>query len=147
MGYNFSLRCIRCLHHYVYPLRGNQDPAPVLLFLDGSSLVFVSPSFPDQQLSELAPWNSGKSMVAELVPYSKNKKCGTEKGFCAQEPPRALLSYKYTLVTYSPWQLLGTQKIFPDKHIDLFSTLLSTLETQQGIWLCNWSLFATLHLT
>ena len=28
--YNFSLRCIRCLYYYMYPLRGNQDPAPRL---------------------------------------------------------------------------------------------------------------------
>jgi len=27
---HFCLRCIRCLHHYVHPLRENQDPAPRL---------------------------------------------------------------------------------------------------------------------
>ena len=47
---------------------------PVLFFLDYSSLVFSSPSFPDQQLSEPAPWNSGKAMGAELSPYPENKK-------------------------------------------------------------------------
>ena len=65
----------------------------VLLFLDCSSLVFASPPFPDQHLSELVPRNSGKSMEAEWDPVRKNKKWGTQKGFCAQEPHRALPGY------------------------------------------------------
>ena len=68
-------------------------PKAALLFLDSSSLVSASPPFPDQQLSEPAPWNSGKAMEAEWGPFPKNKKWGTQKGFCAQEPHRALLGY------------------------------------------------------
>ena len=39
-------------------------PKAVLL-LDGSSVVFASSSFPDQQLSQPAPGISGKVVVAE----------------------------------------------------------------------------------
>ena len=62
-----------CLHH----LRENQDPVPrlyYLLFLDYSYLVFVSPSFPDQWLSEPAPWNSEKVMETEWGAFPENKK-------------------------------------------------------------------------
>ena len=64
-------------------------PKDVLLFLDYSPLVFAFPSFPDKQLSEPAPWKSGKAMEAEWGPFPKNKKKGTQRGFCAQEPLRA----------------------------------------------------------
>ena len=70
-------------------------PKAVLSFLDCSSPVFASPSFPDQQLSEPAPWNSGKATEAEWGPFPKNKNWGTQKGFCAQEPHKALLGYTF----------------------------------------------------
>ena len=41
------------------------SPKAALLFLDFSSLVTVSPPFPNQQLFEPALWNSGKIMEAE----------------------------------------------------------------------------------
>ena len=69
-------------------------PKTVLLFLDCSSLGFASLSFLDQQLSEPAPRNSGKAVEAEGGLFPKNKKWGTHKGFCAQDPHRALLGYK-----------------------------------------------------
>lgn len=58
-------------------------PKPVLLFLDYlfSSLVFASPLFPDQQLSEPVPWNSGKAMEAEWGPFPKNRNGGHGKVF------------------------------------------------------------------
>ena len=65
----------------------------VLLFLDCSSLLFASPPFSDQQLSENPPWNSGKAVEAEGGLFPENKRCGIQKGFFAQEPHRALLSY------------------------------------------------------
>ena len=71
-------------------------PKSILLFLDCSSLVFAFPSFPDQQLFEPDPWNSGKAMKAEVSPFPKNRKWGIQKGFCAQEPLRALLYYSCT---------------------------------------------------
>ena len=40
-------------------------PKAALLFLDFSSLVSASPPFPDEQLFELALWNSGKVKEAE----------------------------------------------------------------------------------
>ena len=46
----------------------------------------ASPPFPDQQLSEPAPWDSGKVVEAERGPSPKNKKWGPQKGFCAQDP-------------------------------------------------------------
>ena len=59
-------------------------PKPALLFLDGSSLVSASPPFPDQQLSEPALWNLGKTLKAEA--YSlKTRNEGHSKA-CAQEP-------------------------------------------------------------
>ena len=73
-------------------------PKAVLLFLDCSSLVFASPSFPDQQLSEPVPRNSGKVMVAERGPFPKNKKWGTQKSVCAHEPHRAMSGFYMTLV-------------------------------------------------
>ena len=68
-------------------------PKAVLLFLGCSFLVSVSSSFPDQQLSEPVPWNSGKVMEAEWGLILKKKKWGTQKGFCAQEPHRAMTSF------------------------------------------------------
>ena len=63
--------------HHVYPLRGNQDPAPRLhyCYLTALPLSFHS------LISMLEPtlWNSGK---------------GTQKGFCAQEPHRVLLGFR-----------------------------------------------------
>ena len=58
----------------------------VLLSLDCSSLVFVSHSFPNKQLSEPASWNVGKTMEYERVTFPKNKEWGTQKGFCVQGP-------------------------------------------------------------
>ena len=46
----------------VCPLRGNKDPAPRL---DSSSVVFASPFFPDQQLSEPVPGRAQKATEAE----------------------------------------------------------------------------------
>ena len=68
-------------------------PKSVLLLLDCLSLVFPSPPFPDLQLSEPVLRNSGKVMEAEWGPFPKNKKWGTQKGFCAQEHPWALLGF------------------------------------------------------
>ena len=68
-------------------------PKAVLLLLDYSSLVFSSPTVPDQQLSELASWNSGKAMEDEWGPFPKIKQSGTQKGFHAQQPNRALVGY------------------------------------------------------
>ena len=69
-------------------------PEAVLLFLDGSSLVSASPPLPGQHLSAPAPRNSGKVTEAEGGPFPKYEKWGTQKGFCAQEPRRALLGYR-----------------------------------------------------
>ena len=77
-------------------------PKAVLLCLDGSSLVSTSPPFPDQPLSEPAPWISGKAMEAEWAPCPKSKKWGTQKGLCAQEPHRALLGSK----TKNKWDVM-----------------------------------------
>ena len=57
-------------------------PKTALLLLNGSSLFFASHSFPDQQLSKPAPWNSGKAMV--VVP--KTKKWGMLKAFVPRSP-------------------------------------------------------------
>ena len=73
-------------------------PCPkAVLLLDCSSLVFASPSFLDQQPSEPAPRKSGKVLEAERGPFPKNKKWGAQRGFCAQEPHKAMLSYKILL--------------------------------------------------
>ena len=71
-------------------------PKAVLGLLDFSSLVFASLPFPSQQLSELVPWKSVKTMDAEWGPFPKIKKCGTQKGFCSQKPRRAVFSYSST---------------------------------------------------
>ena len=63
-------------------------PKAVLLFLDCSSLVSTSPLLPHPQLSEPVPGNSGEVMEAEGGPFPKNKKWGTQKGFCDQKPHR-----------------------------------------------------------
>ena len=55
--------------------------------------VFVLPSFPDQQLPDSVSMNLGKVMETEWGPFPKNKKWGAQKGFCAEEPHRALLGY------------------------------------------------------
>ena len=57
----------------MYPLRGNQDPAPRLYYC-----CLTVPPFPDQQPSEPVPRNSGKVMVSERGPFPKNKKLGTQ---------------------------------------------------------------------
>ena len=77
------------------PWRGESGSClkAALLFLDCSSLVSLSPSFPDQQLSEPASWNSGEVMESEWGPFPKNKKWETQEGSCAQEPHKTLLSY------------------------------------------------------
>ena len=49
-------------------------------------------------------------MEAEGGPFPKNKKLGTQKGFCAQEPHRVLLSYNGWLCLF---QLVGSLE-FPD---------------------------------
>lgn len=51
------------------------------------------------------------------------------------------LCSQHTVVTHCPWLLLCTQEAFPDKHIDLFSTLPSPY-TRQGICLFYLSLIA-----
>ena len=72
-------------------------PKTVLLFLNCFSLVFAFSSFPDQQLSEPVPRNSGKVLVAERGPFPKNEKRGTQKCFYAQEPYRAVLDFRLNL--------------------------------------------------
>ena len=37
-------------------------------------------------------------MEVERGPFPKNKKWGTQKGFCAQEPHRALSGYKVNVI-------------------------------------------------
>ena len=49
-------------------------PKAALLSLGCSSLVFASPPFPDQQLFELALWNSGKVMEAKAYLFPTHKK-------------------------------------------------------------------------
>ena len=73
-------------------------PEAVLLFLDYSSLVSASPPLPGQHLSAPAPWNSGKVVEAEGGPFPKNKKWGTLEGLCAQDPHRALLSFRWKVL-------------------------------------------------
>ena len=68
-------------------------PKSVLLLLDCYSLVSASPPFPDQQLSKPV-LHSGKAMVAEGRPFPKNKKWGTQKGSCSQEPHRAVSGFR-----------------------------------------------------
>ena len=45
-------------------------------------------------------------MEAEGGPFPKNKKWGIQKGFCAQEPHRAVFGFKTT--TYSSFLLFPT---------------------------------------
>ena len=49
--------------------------------VDCFSLVFASASFPDQQLSELAPRNSGKAMKVEEGSFPKRGNGGHRKAF------------------------------------------------------------------
>ena len=48
--------------------------------------VFASSSFPDQQLSELVPCNSGKAMVAEWGPFPKTRIGGHRKALVPRNP-------------------------------------------------------------
>lgn len=61
---------------------------PVLLFLDYSSLVFASPTLPEQQLSEPTTWNSGKAMKAERGPFPKKKEMGDTERLVPRGPTR-----------------------------------------------------------
>ena len=61
-------------------------PKAVLLFLDYSSLGFASPSFPDQQLSEPAPWNSGKTMELNEAHFLKARNGGHRNAFVPRTP-------------------------------------------------------------
>ena len=74
-------------------------PKAVVLFLDWSSLVFPPSSFHHQQLSGPVPRNSGNVMVAEWGPFPKNKKWGTQKGSCAQDPHRAVPGFRCKFCT------------------------------------------------
>ena len=67
------------------------------LFLDSSSLVFASPSFPDQQLFEPALWNSGKVIEAEV--YSLKTRHGRTERLVCPGAHRARLSF--TMRSYS----------------------------------------------
>ena len=103
-------------------------PKAVLLFLDCSFLIFLSPSFPDQKLN-LPIWNSGKTMEAERGPIPKSKKWGTQKSFCAQEPHRALLGFIRTLSTLNccfltvfPWFLHSFTSLISKYLNPLFGT-------------------------
>ena len=60
-------------------------------FLECSSLVSVSPPFPNSQLFESALWNPGKVMEAGVCFLQIRN--GGQKGFCAQEPHRVLLGF------------------------------------------------------
>ena len=60
-------------------------PKAPLLFLDCSSLVSVSPPFPDEQLFELALWNSGTVMEAEA--YSLKARNGGHRKACVSRSP------------------------------------------------------------
>ena len=73
--------------------RGEPGPCPrAVLLLDCFSLVSASPPFPDQQLTEPTPWNSGTATEAVWGPFPKNEKWGTQTALYAQESHRALLS-------------------------------------------------------
>ena len=61
------------------------------LFLDSSSLVFASPSFPDRQLFEPALWNSGKVMEAEWGPFPKKRNGRHRKTFVPRSPTEPCL--------------------------------------------------------
>ena len=61
-------------------------PKAVLLFLDCFSLVSASPSFPDQQLSEPAPWNSGRSERLNEAYFLKTRHGGHRKAFVPRKP-------------------------------------------------------------
>ena len=80
----------------------------MLLLLNCSSHVFAYSSFPDQQLSEPAPWNSGRTMEAESGPFPKNKKWLTQKGFCAQDPARL----QYLRISSEEWLEYSIANLF-----------------------------------
>ena len=61
-------------------------PRAVLLFLNCSSLVFASPSFCDQQLSEPVPRNSGKVLEAEQGHFLRTRNGGHRKVFVPRSP-------------------------------------------------------------
>ena len=71
-------------------------PQGCSIFFRTVRLVFASSSFLDQWLSEPDPWNSGKAMEAEWGQFPKNKKLGTQNGFCAQEHHKVLLGYNFS---------------------------------------------------
>ena len=56
--------------------------------LDCFCLVSASPPFPNEQLLESAPWNSGKGMEAEwrLLDYRSNQRGGRQKGLVQGAP-------------------------------------------------------------
>ena len=90
----------RCLYYYVYPFEREPGSSPktVLLFLDCSSLVFASPPFLISNCLNLSLGTQGRSWRLNEACFLRTKKWGTQKGFCAQEPHRALLSYRITAV-------------------------------------------------
>jgi len=82
----------------MYPLRGNQDPAPRLY-----CCVLMAPPWSLPPLPSLIgnPLNlplgsSEKVLEAEGGPFPKNQKWGTQRGLYAQEPCKILLGYTAT---------------------------------------------------
>ena len=102
-------------------------PMAARLLLGSSSLVFASPPFLHQKLSDPVPWNLGKIMEAEWGLFPKNKKWGAQRGFCARKPHRALLSYSFLLSSH--------RAVMAVALLDLI--LLSTLPVFDAQRLCQ----------
>ena len=89
-----SLGCIRCLYYHVYSLRGNQDPAPSLYYCCLTAPLLPLHPLPSLTISclNLALGTQGR-YGGWWGPFPKNKKWRAQKGFCAQESHRAVLSF------------------------------------------------------
>ena len=91
-GFSICKTAQRCCS--VYLLRGNQDPAPRLhccfLTVPPLSLHPLPPLI--SNCLNLPFGSQGRSREAERSVFPVVKKWGTQKGFCAHEPHRVLLS-------------------------------------------------------